>query len=101
MVSAVSEAEKKAERSKQKITTVDLTFEAAGLDATIYISKSATPDVKTDKVLGTITNSNNTETVTADKAIKGQYVLVWITGVPQTATGGYQGGVAEVTVAGE
>jgi hypothetical protein len=87
--------------SKQKITTVDLTFEAAGLDATIYVSKSATPDVKTDKVLGTITNSNNTETVTADKAIKGQYVLVWITGVPQTASGGYQGGVAEVTVAGE
>ena len=66
-------------------------FAAAGCDATVYVTDTATPDVKTADKLGSRSDSGTSETVTGEKPLSGRYVLVWLTGVPKIPTGSYQG----------
>ena len=80
------------------VAEVTITFAAAGCDATVYVTDTATPDVKTADKLGSRSDSGTSETVTGEKPLSGRYVLVWLTGVPKIPTGSYQGAISEITV---
>lgn len=80
------------------VTAVDLTFTATGHDATVFIGDSSTPDVKSADQLGAVSNGGMAATIQGDQPRSGRYVLVWLTHVPRTSSGSYQGGVAEVVV---
>jgi hypothetical protein len=81
-----------------EVSAVKLRFTASGHDATVYVTDSATPDMATATALGSLTGSDTSETIAADKPLTGRYIVVWLTKVPQIPTGSYQGGVTEVTV---
>ncbi|MFD0316122.1 serine/threonine protein kinase [Streptomyces flavalbus] len=59
--------------------------------ATLYATDSLTPSTGVDGMtkIGTATTSGTSLTMKAPKAVKTQYVLLWITAVPNAPTDGY------------
>jgi len=82
-----------------KVAHVDVTFTSPAHGASVFISDSATPDLASASVLGTVSNSNKTETFSPESPQNGRYLLVWLVKVPRNEIGNYVGGIAEVRVA--
>ncbi len=79
------------------VSQVNLDFTVAGMSATVFVTDSANPDVTTAQQLGSLTNADMSGVIKSPRAISGRYVLVWITAVPETTPGTYQGGITSIT----
>ncbi|MEU6809542.1 protein kinase family protein [Streptomyces sp. NPDC046831] len=81
--------------SAQEVSTASIQLRYPGDHTTIhlYATDSLTPSTGIDgmKEIGTGTTSGTSLTVKADKRVKTQYVLLWITDVPNAPSDGYSG----------
>ncbi|MEU7962327.1 protein kinase family protein [Streptomyces sp. NPDC049097] len=79
--------------SAKEITSASIGLRYSGDHTTVhlYATDSLTPSTGVDgmKEIGTATTSGDSLTVTAKKTVKSQYVLLWITDVPQAPGDGY------------
>lgn len=84
--------------SALSVSEVQVTFPSSGHSFTVYVGDSATPDVKTAVKLGSVSTAvETTVTLKVPKALTGQYVTIWLTGLP-SADEGFVGGIANVKV---
>ena len=81
------------------VSVVDLTFVGAPTSASLYVTEQAPTAVAGLSPAATVEASGTRERVTLDKPVRGRYLTVWLTSLPQ-ADGGYRGEVAEVAVRG-
>ncbi|MFE2279617.1 protein kinase family protein [Streptomyces sp. NPDC059454] len=95
--------------SPQKLSTASMGLRYAGDHTTVHLyatdSLSPSTGIEGMKEIGTATTSGASLTVEAAKPLKTQYVLVWITAVPNAPSDGYSGAgykqaVTEVTFKG-
>ncbi|WP_055493958.1 protein kinase family protein [Streptomyces sp. TP-A0356] len=81
--------------SARTISTGSIGLRYPGSHTTVhlYATDSLTPSTGVDGMteIGTATTSGTSLTVKATKALKTQYVLLWITDVPMAPTDGYSG----------
>jgi hypothetical protein len=81
-----------------KVAHVDVTFTSPAHGASVFITDSPTPDLASAQVLGTVSNSNKTETFNPETPQNGRYLLIWLTKLARNEFGNYVGGIAEVKV---
>ncbi|PWI16671.1 serine/threonine protein kinase [Streptomyces sp. Act143] len=95
--------------SSQEISTASIGLRYPGDHTTVkvYATDSLSPSTGIDgmKEIGTATTSGNSLTVKASKSVKTQYVLLWITAVPNApsdgySSAGYKQAVTDVTFKG-
>ncbi|GEC07590.1 serine/threonine protein kinase [Streptomyces spinoverrucosus] len=81
--------------SSQEISAASIGLRYPGDHTTVhlYATDSLTPSTGVDGMqeIGTATTSGTSLTVNASKSLKTQYVLLWITAVPNAPTDGYSG----------
>ncbi|MFD7438052.1 protein kinase family protein [Streptomyces sp. NPDC059861] len=81
--------------SSQKVSAASIGLRYAGDHTTVhlYATDSLTPSTGVDGMqeIGTATSSGTSLSVKASKSVKTQYVLLWITAVPNAPTDGYSG----------
>ncbi|MFF4957974.1 serine/threonine protein kinase [Streptomyces sp. NPDC001222] len=81
--------------SAQQISTASIGLRYGGDHTTVhlYATDSLTPSTGVDgmKEIGTATTTGTSLTVKAAKSVKTQYVLLWITDVPEAPSDGYSG----------
>ncbi|MES5819201.1 protein kinase family protein [Streptomyces sp. RG80] len=81
--------------SSQQISTASIGLRYAGNNTTVklYAADGLSPSTGVDGMteIGTATTNGNSLTVKASKKVKSQYVLLWITAVPNAPSDGYSG----------
>ncbi|GAA3300597.1 hypothetical protein GCM10020295_41740 [Streptomyces cinereospinus] len=81
--------------SSQEVSAASIGLRYAGDHTTahLYAADALTPSTGIDGMqeIGTATTSGSSVTVRASKSVKTQYVLLWITAVPNAPVDGYSG----------
>jgi len=81
------------------VSKVDLTTLGSPTDVQVYVTSADPTSLQGAKVAGESTITGTRGTVSLDPAVKGRYVVVWLTELP-AVPGGFRGGVAEAVVTG-
>ena len=80
------------------VAKVRLDFSVPGQDVSVYVTDSSEPERNSAELLGSVTNSDTSVAVGDGTALNGRYVLVWLTQLPQLASGAYQSGITDIQV---
>lgn len=81
------------------VASVDLTLVGAPTGVSLYVTGQAPTAVAGLTPAATADISSTHQRITLDQPVRGRYLTVWLTSLPQV-TGGYRGEVAEVAVRG-
>jgi hypothetical protein len=81
----------------QSISQVEITFISAGQSFSVYVTNEIDPLRNSTELLGAAENSEISTVVSANTPINGQYVLVWLTSLPEVADG-FSGGIVDVQI---
>jgi hypothetical protein len=85
----------------QEVTVSKVTLELASGSATVTVRVGNTPVPGTFTPMGVATGVGGTVTLTAAKPLRGHYVEIWFSRLPQDPAGGYEESVYSVKVTGQ
>lgn len=81
------------------VSEVDLTLVGESTGVSLYVTGQSPTAVAGLTPAATVDAAHTRQRVTLDEPVRGRFLTVWLTSLPQ-AEGGYRGEVAEVTVRG-
>ncbi|MGA8255008.1 MAG: protein kinase family protein [Nocardioides sp.] len=84
----------------RSVTGVDLTFEGAPTDVSIYYSQVPPEAVDDIRLLASGTARRTALSLQPDEPTRARYLVIWLTRLPQESDGRFRGHVAEVAVRG-
>lgn len=82
--------------SQKQVGSIKISIEGAPTTMDVYVTDQKS--IGDQDPFGTVEDGSGEQTVTGKKAVKGRYVIVWITSLSQRAEGRYRDRISEIKV---